>query len=214
MANSKFHHEEIYRGKDLIAKLGTFNITICGVGALGSNLTDNLVRQGFSKLRVIDKDRVEIQNLNTQVYGEKDVGALKVAALKNKVFRDVGVEVDDCNKELTGSNVKSLLKGSGLVIDAFDNSASRKLIQDEIRARKLPCLHVGLYEDYGEVIWDENYKVPKDVEGDVCDYPLARNIIMLSVAVASEEILDFCLNKSPRKASWSITLKDLAVRRI
>jgi molybdopterin/thiamine biosynthesis adenylyltransferase len=213
MANSKFHHEEIYRGKNLTEKLSKHTLTVCGAGALGSNLIDNLTRQGFTNIKVIDKDRVETHNLNTQVYNEADIGALKVDALKNKVFRNIGAEVEAVSKELTPANVKQLLKKSTLVVDCFDNNKARRTIQDEVRVRNIPCLHVGLYEDYGEVIWDENYKVPKDqAEGDVCDYPLARNIAMLACVVATEEILSFCLQDKPRYGNWSITLKDLAIR--
>lgn len=213
MANSKFHHEEIYRGKNLTEKLAKHSLTVCGAGALGSNLIDNLTRQGFSGIKVIDMDRVEVHNLNTQVYADADVGALKVDALKNKIFRNIGAEIEAVNKELTAANVKQLLKKSTLVLDCFDNNKARQCIQDEVRSKKLPCLHVGLYEDYAEVVWDEKYRVPKDqAAGDVCDYPLARNIAMLACVVATEEILSFCLDAKPRFGSWSITLKDLAIR--
>lgn len=208
---NKFKHEQIYRGEDLLDKLKLVKVTICGIGALGSNLADNLARQGFSSLKVIDKDRVEDHNISTQLYGENDVGALKVDALRNKLFRNIGTEIETIGKELTSSNVNKLLKGSNLVIDAFDNSSSRQLVQDE--CRKIPCLHCGLFEDYGEVIWNDHYKTPKDQPGDICDYPLARNIVMLTVIVATEEVLDFCLNK-PRQKSWSITLKDLKIQEI
>jgi hypothetical protein len=114
---------------------------------------------------------------------------------------------------LEAGNVKQLLKKATLVLDCFDNNTARQCIQDEVRARKTPCLHVGLYEDYAEVVWDEKYRVPKDqAQGDVCDYPLARNIAMLACIVATEEILSFCLDAKPRFSSWSITLKDLAIR--
>ena len=213
MANSKFHHEEIYRGKELTKKLSKHSLTVCGAGALGSNLIDNLTRQGLSNVKVIDMDRVEVHNLNTQVYSDSDVGALKVDALKNKVFRNIGAEIEAVNKELTSANVKQLLKKSTLVVDMFDNNKARQCVQDEVRARKIPCLHVGLNADYAEVIWDEKYRVPKDqTEGDVCDYPLARNIAMLACIVATEEILSFCLDAKPRYSNWSITLKDLAIR--
>lgn len=214
MSHSKFHHEEIYRGKDLIAKLAKSKIVVCGAGALGSNLVDSITRQGFSSVKVIDFDRVETHNLGTQVYGEGDIGALKATALKNRVFRNVGVEIDAVSKKLDADNVKSLLKGADIVVDAFDNSASRKLIQDECRARKLVGLHMGLFADYGEIIWDQRYTVPKDVEGDVCDYPLARNLIMIVVSIAAEELLDYCLQKTPRLHNWTVTLKDLKVLKL
>lgn len=206
----KFHHEAMYRGKDELARLGTHQVTICGAGALGSHLADNLVRQGFHKLRVIDRDRVEEHNVSTQLYGESDVGAWKVEVLRQRLFRAAGVEIEALRKELGERTARSLLADGGLIIDTFDNSASRRLVQEQCRALQLACLHVGLHADYGEVIWDERYRVPNDVAGDVCDYPLARNLVMLVVAVASEIVVRFALNGS--RDNMSVTLGDFAVR--
>jgi molybdopterin/thiamine biosynthesis adenylyltransferase len=199
----KFHHEAIYRGPEQIAKLANQPLTICGAGALGSHLADNLARQGFRQLRVIDRDRVEEHNVSTQLYGESDVGAWKVEVLRQRLFRAAGIEIDE-------RTARKLLQDGGLVIDAFDNSASRRLVQEQCRALYLPCLHVGLYADYGEVIWDERYRVPQDVAGDVCDYPLARNLILLVVAVASETIVRFAL--TGERSDFSVTLRDFAIR--
>jgi len=211
MANSKFHHEEIYRGADLTKRLGARSIVVCGDGSIGSNLMDTLARQGFSRLRVIDMDRVETHNINTQVFEESDVGALKVSATQNRIFRTVGIEVDTVSKRLEAKNVKKLLKGADLVVDGFDNFESRQLVQEHCRAQNIPCLHAGLNTDYGEVVWDEIYMVPKATDGDICDYPLARNLAMFVVSIAAEEIIDFCLAEEPRKQSWRITLKDLKI---
>lgn len=207
---SKFHHETVYRGADALARLAEVHITLCGAGAVGSQLADNLARQGFQKLRVIDRDRVEEHNVGTQLYGQSEVGGWKVELLRNRLFRATGIEIEAVQKELTDRNVRALLKSSDLVIDAFDNSASRELVQRHCRATSLKCLHVGLNSDYGEVIWDEDYRVPRDVTGDVCDYPLARNLILLSVAVASETLIRFVLGGE--RKNLSITLRDFAVR--
>jgi molybdopterin/thiamine biosynthesis adenylyltransferase len=207
---SKFHHEQLYRGADGLARLAALRLTLCGAGALGSHLADNLVRQGVAALKVIDRDRVEEHNVSTQLYGQSDVGAWKGDVLRNRLFRTAGVEVEAVNKELTERNARGLLKGAGLIVDTFDNSASRRLVQEQCRALELPCLHVGLFADYAEVVWDEAYRVPGDVAGDVCDYPLARNLVLLAVAVASEVVVRFAL--AGRRESWSATLGDLAVR--
>jgi molybdopterin/thiamine biosynthesis adenylyltransferase len=207
---SKFHHEAVYRGADSLAKLADVRVTVCGAGALGSHLADNLARQGFQHLRVIDRDRIEEHNVSTQLYGESEIGGWKVEVLRQRLFRATGVEIDTVRKELTDRNAQSLLQDSSLVIDTFDNSASRRLVQVASQALGIPCLHVGLYADYGEVIWDERYRVPDDVAGDVCDYPLARNLVLLVVAVASEIILRFALDGV--REDWSATLRDFAVR--
>ena len=47
MMVNKFLHEEIYRGAESVAKLAEPRVTVCGAGALGSQLADNLARQGF-----------------------------------------------------------------------------------------------------------------------------------------------------------------------
>lgn len=208
----KFHHEAIYRGAEQVARLAQQRLTICGAGALGSHLADNLARQGFRDLRVIDRDRIEEHNVGTQLYGESDVGAWKVEVLRQRLFRATGVEIDAQRKELTDRTAKGLLQDGGLIIDTFDNSASRRLVQEQCRALQLPCVHVGLYADYGEVIWDERYRVPQDVAGDVCDYPLARNLILLVVAVASEVLVRFAL--AGLREDFSVTLRDFAIRRL
>jgi molybdopterin/thiamine biosynthesis adenylyltransferase len=206
----KFHHEAIYRGSEQLARLADQRLTICGAGALGSHLADNLARQGFRHLRVIDRDRVEEHNVGTQLYGESDVGAWKVEVLRQRLFRATGVEIDVIRKELCDRTARSLLQNGGLVLDTFDNSTSRRLVQEHCRALQLPCLHVGLYSDYGEVIWDERYRVPRDVAGDVCDYPLARNLVLLVVAVASETLVRFAL--SSIRNDYSVTLRDFVIR--
>jgi molybdopterin-synthase adenylyltransferase len=207
---SKYLHEEAYRGADRLARLASVPVTLCGAGALGSLLADNLARQRFRQWKVIDRDRVEEHNVGTQLYGEAEIGSWKVEALRNRVFRAVGVEIEAVTKEMSERNSRSLLKGSALVLDTFDNSAARKLVQDRCRAEGFPCLHVGLFADYAEAVWDETYRVPSDVAGDVCDYPLARNLVLLAVALASELVIRYILDGS--KTGWSITLRDFAVR--
>jgi molybdopterin-synthase adenylyltransferase len=205
----KFHHEQLYRGDELLAKLATLRVTLCGAGAVGSNLADNLARQGLAHLRAIDRDRVEEHNVSTQLYGESEVGTWKAEALRNRLFRATGVEIDAVRKELTAQNTRQLLADSDLIIDSFDNSASRQLVQEHCRAAQTPCLHVGLHADYCEVLWDERYRVPRDVGGDVCDYPLARNLVLMSVVIASEALMRFVA--SGITSNLSATLVDLAI---
>lgn len=210
MMAGKYHHEELYRGADAAGKLADVRVTLCGAGALGSNLADALARQGFRHLRVIDRDRIEVHNVSTQIYGEGDVGAWKVDVLRSHLFRAVGVEIEAVRKELSVRTVRKLLKDSEIVLDTFDNSASRRLVQSHCRDEGLTCLHAGLYADYGEVIWNETYRVPADVGEDICDYPLARNLVLLTVAVAAEAMVRFLLQGEQQ--NFSITLGDFAVR--
>ncbi len=51
---SIFFHEQLYRTNAVMAKLKDYPVTICGAGALGANIAENLARSGFDKLTVID----------------------------------------------------------------------------------------------------------------------------------------------------------------
>jgi molybdopterin/thiamine biosynthesis adenylyltransferase len=185
-------------------------VTLCGAGALGSNLADNFARQGFKSLRVIDHDRIEEHNVGTQLYGQSEIGLWKVEALRNRLFQATGAEIEAVRKELTADNARALLKETDLIVDAFDNSLSRQIVQDQARRQNTACLHAGLSADYAEIVWDPHYKVPAQTPGNPCDHPLARNLILLTVAVASEAILAHVL--AGEQKNWSITLRDFAVR--
>ena len=61
------------------------------------------------------------------------------------------------------------------------------------------------------MIWEAHgYRVPDDGGLDPCDYPLARNLVGLAVAVASEAAVGWLAGGARR--SYTITLRDLAVR--
>lgn len=206
----KFHHEQLYRGREALSRLAAARIVLCGAGAIGSNLADNLARQGAANLRVIDGDRVEEHNINTQVWTVDDVGALKAEALRHALYRATGAEAEAVAKELSERNARKLLADADLVVDGFDNHASRALVKAQCAALDVPCLHVGLHADYAEAIWNEVYRVPADVAGDVCDYPLARNLVLMAVALASETALAFLTTGA--RESRTFTLRDFAVR--
>jgi hypothetical protein len=208
------YHEVLYRGQGAIDRLAQVHLVMCGAGAVGSNLVDSLVRQGFQRLTVIDFDRIEAHNVGTQTYAESDVGAFKVEVLQAEVFRAVEVEIEAVRQRLTARNVGKYLHGADLVVDGFDNHESRALVTEHCRANRIPCLHVGLSADYAEVLWNQTYRVPHDVEqegADVCDYPLARNLIQFAVALAGEAVVRFVLED--RQQNYSFTLRDLRINK-
>lgn len=206
-------HEELYRSADLMAKMANLDIVMCGIGAIGSNLVENLVRQGFKKITAIDFDRIEEHNRHTQIWYARDVGQLKATMLKNRIFDIMNIPIEVIPKKLEEANSKKLLNTQGVVIDGFDNVPSRKFLTEYCSMYKTDCLHIGLFKDYAEIIWNERYRVPDDTKNiDVCEYPLARNIILLAVAVATEILITYLEKKE--KQNCIITLKDLKITRI
>lgn len=205
----RLHHERLFRGSEAIRHMASARVTICGAGALGSNLAVNLSRQGFENLTVIDHDRIEPHNIGNQVYSQDDVGGLKAEILGNIIFRELQIESRAVSKKLTIANADRLLRNAQLVVDAFDNSESRGAVSRWCTENAVACLHVGLDEKYGEIRWNDFYKVPTSAGGAVCDYPLARNLVLLATAVASEVIVRFVLES--RKENYAITFGDLSI---
>lgn len=207
---SIFFHEQLHRTPAVMAKIREFPVTVCGAGALGANITENLARAGFAQLKVIDRDRIEERNLSTQPYYRSDVGAFKAKILANTLYRALGVKVDAQTKELTEKNAAQLLEKPQLIIDTFDNSTSRNAVKNYCAGTSVPCLHVGLASDYAEIIWNDSYRVPSPANDDICDYPLARNLVILTVAVASEVIITFVGTGS--QENYTVTLGDFAIK--
>lgn len=206
-------HEILYRDEAILKKFGALHISICGAGSLGANLTESLARHGFLYLTVIDRDRVEVHNLANQPYFLADVGAFKATILANYLYRAVGVEIVERSVELTSKNSCKLLQDSDLVVDTFDNATSRQLVRDTCLNLNIPCLHLGMSGDgYGEAVWDSGYRIPQDqtIEDDPCNYPLARNLVQLLVAVGCEVIIRYVLEN--KKENYNVTLKDFHIQ--
>jgi len=203
-------HETHYRMPSAMQRLKDARITVCGAGALGANAAESLARQGVGTLVLIDRDRVEESNLCTQPYLRTDVGAPKARVMAHALTRAVGCAVSGQCLELGTVNARKLLKGSTLVLELFDNTVSRALVQKTCAELGIPCVHAGTHADYSEITWDPGYRVPDDTGLDPCNYPLARNLVLLTVAALGEVVVDFLVNGVMR--NLTLTLRDLCVR--
>ncbi len=142
-------------------------VVIVGVGALGSHVALFLRNVGLS-LVVVDHDRVEQRNVQSQFHGKPSVGKSKVQSLGQSLQFLFGLKVETNPHRVTADNVEVILGGADLVLDCLDNGESRRLVQKFVRKAKIPCLHGGLAPDgtFGVVMWDELFKVDdEDVVG-------------------------------------------------
>lgn len=191
--------------------LAALRLTVCGAGAIGSNLLIALLRMGLRHATVIDFDRVEPHNVANQHYGLSDAGAPKVEVLQAEAYRIAEVEIATHHRKIDERTVARLLRGSTLVVDALDNHAGRAVVAAHCAAAALPCLHIGLAAGYAEVLWNEGYRVPRDPDAaDPCPDPVAAPLVAVAVAVAAETILRYAARGA--RPGWTFTLDDLAIR--
>lgn len=208
-------HESEFRGNAVVERRASQRIVLCGLGALGSKVLDLLASQGYATFVGIDREKVEPANIGTQAYGPRDVGRMKAQVCARKAQEQWRIAIQAVDKELTEYNVKKFLKDADLVVDLFDNADSRNMVRDFCKNNGIACLHAGMSHDgFSEIEWNENYRAhptPADVDGP-CDYPLAANLIALTVGLTCE-IINKYVDKG-LKESAHFTLNDMHVHRL
>jgi len=113
-----------------IKRLKDIKIAVVGVGAIGSFLSEFLVRSGFKKIKIIDRDFVEPENLSCQNFLKEDIGLPKALVLANKLKKiDESIELSYEIIDLNYKNIE-VLKDSDIVFDCVDNMITRFLIND------------------------------------------------------------------------------------
>lgn len=135
-------------------------IVVVGVGALGSHVVQ-FVRNMGAMTSIIDFDRVEQKNVQSQFHSKPNVGKTKVESLKKTMDFLFGSKIEVNSNKLVPDNAKALLGRADLVVDCLDNGAGRRVVQAFVRANKIACLHGALAPDgqFGRVIWDEGFTI-------------------------------------------------------
>src|SRR3989344_4921983 len=97
-------------GKENQEKLLIASITIIGIGALGSAVLDMLARAGVGKIKIIDRDIVELNNLQRQsLFTEEDLGKPKVDAAKEKILKiNSDIKIEEHLTDIDYDNVELL----------------------------------------------------------------------------------------------------------
>lgn len=129
------------------ARLATGRVLVIGCGGLGSSAIHLLARSGVGHLTVVDRDLVELSNLQRQLlYDEADAaaGTPKAVAAAAAVGRiNAGVEVEAVVADVTPANVEALVARADVVIDGTDNLETRYLINDACVKAGIPWVYGG-----------------------------------------------------------------------
>ncbi len=141
-------------GKEGQIKLKKSKVAIVGAGGLGSPCTLYLAVSGIGQLTLIDKDRVELSNLNRQVlHWYSDVGKPKVESFKEKLENlNPYVKVECRIERFNTDNAQKLLEGHDFVVDALDNIEDRLILNKVCLDLEIPYVHGAVYGFEGEVM--------------------------------------------------------------
>ena len=156
--DEKTYWEIIDRQKGILnkkeqLKLKNANITVIGCGGIGGAVIEMLARMGIGKLKIVDKDKFDVSNINRQLMSSMDfVGKNKADVTKEKIVSiNPFVDVDTYNTELTQDNVNEILKNSDVVVDALDNIISRIVTNRCSLKMKIPFVHGAIHGTMGQI---------------------------------------------------------------
>ena len=143
-------------GREGQARLLASRVTLVGCGALGTVIANVLVRAGVGSLRIVDRDYVELSNLQRQVLFDEDdacEGAPKAVAAAAKLARiNSEVRVEAVVEDVGPDNAERLVEDADLVLDGADNFETRYVLNDACVKRGKPLVYAAAIASYGVVM--------------------------------------------------------------
>ena len=137
-------------------KLQASRVTICGCGALGTVLTNHLVRAGVGRVRLVDRDFIETHNLQRQIlFDEEDVAdnlpKAEAAARKLRLINSA-VTIEPVVTDIDHTNILDLVGDADLILDGTDNFETRYLINDAAVKLGKPWIFGGVIGSEGQTM--------------------------------------------------------------
>ncbi|WP_217586713.1 ThiF family adenylyltransferase [Lentibacillus saliphilus] len=130
-------------------RLTNSKVLVVGAGALGTVVLNHLVRAGVGFIRIVDRDYIELSNLQRQMlYDEDDVARAlpKALAAKEKLQKmNSTIKIEAIVSHVSPGNIGDLIADVDLVIDGTDNFATRYVLNDA-------CFQKGIPFSYGGVV--------------------------------------------------------------
>ena len=144
----QFLRTKILIGKNGIEKLNKSKVAIFGIGGVGSYVLEGLARAGIENFVLIDKDEVDLTNINRQIIATtKTVGMPKVEVAKNRVLEINPNAKIDIHKEFFTQESEDFFDNTfDYIIDCVDTITAK--IEIILRSKKhnisiISCMGTG-----------------------------------------------------------------------
>jgi molybdopterin-synthase adenylyltransferase len=144
--------KEILNKKEQL-KLKDSTITVIGCGGIGGAVIEMLTRMGVNHLKIVDKDKFDVSNINRQLMSSMDsVGQYKTEVTK-EIINSINpfVEVETFNTELNEINVDEIIGNCSVVVDALDNLKARIITSRSALKHGLPFVHGAIHGTMGQI---------------------------------------------------------------
>ncbi len=223
MDNNWLNRTEALIGKESLEKLQNSNIVVFGLGGVGSYVVEGLVRAGIQNICIIDKDIVDITNINRQLIADtKTIGKNKVDVQEERILKiNPIVKVIKLKEFVNKDNIEELMNTIlsesthiDYVVDAIDTvSAKLEIIKycNKNNIKIISCMGTGNKLDANK------FEITDIFKTSVC--PLAKvirkelkklNISNLTVLYSKEEPIKTNIN-TPASISFVPSVAGLLI---
>ena len=128
-------------------RIAAAKAVLIGCGALGTAIANTLVRSGLGSLTIVDRDFVEISNLQRQsLFDETDVAQnlpKSVAAVAKLKQINSQVNLTPIVADVDATNIQPLIGDTDMILDGSDNFEIRFLINDVAIKQGIPWVFGG-----------------------------------------------------------------------
>ena len=156
--HDRYHRQRILPqvGDSGQQKLALATVTLIGCGALGTVLAEAMARAGVGRLILVDRDLVELTNLQRQtLYAESDAAESRpkaVAAAERLALVNSSISIEPRPMDVDSGNIQQLIAGATLVLDGTDNAATRYLLNDAAVKAGIPWIYGAALAMEGRVM--------------------------------------------------------------
>ncbi len=123
-------------------KLRKSSVCVVGVGGLGNPITTRLTAMGIGKIRIVDRDIVELSNLPRQtIFDDSDIGKIKVEIAKKKLQKiNPSTKIEALPVSINDHNSVDIIDRCDVVIDALDSVNARYSINKACIDNNIPLV--------------------------------------------------------------------------
>ena len=209
-----------YQGQ---SKLKNSTVCVVGVGGLGNPITTRLAAMGIGKLRIVDRDVIELSNLHRQtMFDEDDVGQVKVEVAARKLKKsNPQVEIEALPISINDYTALDVVEGCDVVIDALDSVNARYSLNKACIEKNIPCVLGAAVGVTGQVFT----VIPNESACYYCMFPaldedsmptcslegVHPSILSVVGGIEVHEAVDVLIGKTPKSSEkfLSIDLENL-----
>ncbi len=185
-------------------------VGIAGLGGLGSNVSTAIARLGVGKMIIVDKDQVELSNLNRQQYSIDQIGKHKVDAMMSNLSKInyLDIEIESRKLRLEPGNIPEVFAGADVIAECLDDACEKQMLVETVLSKMDDTIVVaasglagyGSSNDIKTVKFNDRLVVAGDMVSGLCPLvPLTAARVGLVAYHQANAIAEILINSRREK---------------